>query len=105
MPLDRVGLAAGAAAGHGDDGVVAPGGAGLAERLEGVDGAQQAPEVGLELLAVHDDLAFAGAQEHARDGGLAAAGAVELLNLLNRHDYRTSSFWGFWAAWGCVSPA
>src|SRR5690606_560984 len=97
--LDGVGLAAGATALDGDDGVVAAGGVGVLEGLERLHAHQDATEVLLELTAVDGDAAAAGAEEDAGDGFLAPSGAIELFHQAN------SIFLGCCASCGCAGPA
>src|SRR5262249_9199574 len=60
---------------------------------------QEPREVILERLAVDPRLAVAGTEDHARDGGLALAGAEVLRGRRHQNGF------GSWAAWGWSGPA
>src|SRR3954462_1619251 len=97
----RLGLAGRAAAVHPDAQVVRPLEPGCLERREHLHAIREAREVVVERPAVEPRRAVAGAQDHARDRGLALAGAAVLRELA----HLTSKGVGPCASCGCSGPA
>ena len=97
---DCTGLTGDTAAFDGDEHVELVVELGQFERLAHDHARGFATKKGIERLAVHLNAAFAGAQEHTRSGGFAAAGTVLLLRCHGRSliAYSTmSSACGCWA--------